>query len=147
MFITSAHAVINLSARLLLLCGQAIYIPGASVRSRASPYLSTAPHNWQKGNVCSIFLGAGGEGRAAFLATLLPESGLRCCGWASQEQISIANQDLGLDKPPAIPNDGTKGARHYSKYSLKYICHIFCGKRGQGRKDQQFLIFPTSMFL
>lgn len=43
-FITSAHAVINQGA-CCLLCGRPIGIPGASVRSRASTYLSTAPHS------------------------------------------------------------------------------------------------------
>lgn len=79
-FITSAHTVINQGACLLPLCGQATHSPGASVRSLASTYLSTAPQSWQKvkdkNAVFKVFSWWGGI--AAFLATLLPESGPRC---------------------------------------------------------------------
>lgn len=96
MFITSAHTVINQGACLLLLCGQATHSPSASVRSLASTYLSTAPQSWQKvkdkNAMFKVFSWWGGI--AAFLATLLPESGPRC--QASQGKKSIGNQDLCL---------------------------------------------------
>lgn len=36
----------------------------------------------------------------------------RSCSQASQERISIKNQDLYLNKPPAILNGGKKGGKH-----------------------------------
>jgi len=95
----------------------------------------------------------GGEGRVGFLATLLPESGLWCCSRASQEEISIANQDLYSDKTPAILNGGKKGARHESEDNHVHTIHFeilmscFLWEEGAGKKRSRALSFPTSMFL
>ena len=100
-------------------CGQATHSLGASVRSLASTYLSTAPQSWQKFKDKSAMFKVFSwerEKEAAALAMLLLESGPGC--WASQEKISAANQDLYLANPKAIQNDGRRGqGTNYSKDS------------------------------